>query len=251
MRASLLLCATLLAACAGKPQPAPDDALQASMDSLRAAVPAAIKDPARAREPAAIVDQVREQYRQAIAATRSHVTRLRELDADYDATLADFRQVLADYNGGREERRARLLELRDRLIAATTEAEWENLVEAHREALALLLTGSSRMTPLTGWLDKGRTYVKDQVGNPVQRNAALDAMDEIEDGQEALRKAEERAARAIGRLVENRKASAGDFQPALATLRAETRAVQEKMLLARFRAKSLVIREQWVATHLF
>lgn len=246
-----MLAAVLLAACAGRSGPPAEDTRQSAIASLRAATGNAIKDPARAKSAAAIVDRIQQQYAETVRVTQTHALRMRELDADYDATLPDFRQALADYAGGREERRARLLELREQLVAATSAEEWQRLDDFARDALAPLLAGASPTPPLTEWLDKGRGYIKDQVANPVPRSAALDAMDEIEDRQDDLRKAEERAARTIGRLAEDRKARAGDFQPAFATLRAETRDLQEKMLLARFRAKSLVTREQWAAAHRF
>jgi len=133
-RRALVLC-VLLAACASKPEPAPQEQGRAAMDTLRAAVGKVVTDPARAKEVTAAVDDMQAIFGEALRATQAHTARLRALDADYDATQADMREALQDYNVGRAQRQARLLAARDRIAAATTEEEWQQLAKARRAVL--------------------------------------------------------------------------------------------------------------------
>jgi hypothetical protein len=131
----LIGAACLIAACARGPTPAPEDAVRRSMDELRAAALTTIKDPARAKEVAGLVDQLERHFDEALKADRTHLERLWALDADYDATEADFQKLFSDFNAGAVRRRDRFVELRNRLIAATTEAEWNELAKARVRVL--------------------------------------------------------------------------------------------------------------------
>ena len=124
-----------MAACAREPTPTPENAVHRSMDELRAAALTTIKDPARAKEVAGLVDQLERRFAEALKANRTHLDRLWALDADYDATEGDFRQLFADFNAGSVRRRDGFVELRDRLIAATTEAEWNELAKTRVRVL--------------------------------------------------------------------------------------------------------------------
>lgn len=133
--ALLIGAACLLAACAREPTPAPEDAVRRSMDELRAAALKIIKDPARAKETAGLVDRLEQHFDEALKANQTHLKRLWTLDADYDATEADFRKLFADFNAGAVRRRDQFVELRDRMIATTTEAEWTELARARVRVL--------------------------------------------------------------------------------------------------------------------
>ena len=111
-RRALALC-VLVAACATKPEPTPEERGRAAMDILRAAAGTVVRDPARAKEVTAAVDQMQALFDEALEATRAHVVHLRALDADYDTPQAAAR---------------------DRMAAATTDAEWESLAKARRAA---------------------------------------------------------------------------------------------------------------------
>jgi len=101
----LIGAACLMAVCAGEPTPVPEDAVRRSMDELRAAALTTIKDPARAKEVAGLVDELERNFDEALKADRTHLERLWALDADYDATQADFRKLFADFNAGAVRRR--------------------------------------------------------------------------------------------------------------------------------------------------
>lgn len=133
--ALLIGAACLMAACAREPAPAAEDAVRRSMDELRAAALTTIKDPARAKEVAGLVDQLERNFAEAMKVDRTHLDRLWALDADYDATQADFRKLFSDFNAGAVQRRDRFVELRDRMIAATTEAEWNELAKVRVRVL--------------------------------------------------------------------------------------------------------------------
>jgi len=131
----LIGAACLMAACAREPTPTPENAVHRSMEELRAAALTTIKDPARAKEVAGLVDQLERHFAEALKANRTHLERLWALDADYDATEADFLKLFSDFNAGGVRRRDRFVELRDRMIAATTEAEWNELAKARVRVL--------------------------------------------------------------------------------------------------------------------
>jgi hypothetical protein len=137
--ALLIGAACLMAACAREPTPAPEAAVRRSMDDLRAAALTTIKDPARAKEVAGLVDQLERNFAEALKVNRTHLERLWALDADYDATEADFLKLFGDFNAGSVRRRDRFVELRDRLIAATTEAEWSELAKTRVRVLESLV----------------------------------------------------------------------------------------------------------------
>jgi hypothetical protein len=135
-----LLCVTLLlAACARGPEPTPEEAGRAAMDTLRAAAATVVKDPARAKEVTAAVDEMKQVFGEAFKAAQAHAEKLRALDASYDTTPAEVRSALADYNAARAQRQARLAAARDRMAVATTDAEWEQLAKARRAALESLV----------------------------------------------------------------------------------------------------------------
>ena len=131
----LIGAACLITACAREPTPTPEDAVRRSMEELRAATLVTIKDPARAKEKAALVDQLERHFAEALKANQAHSERLWTLDADYDATEAGFRKLFADFNAGSVRRRDQFVELRDRMIAATTEAEWNELAKVRVRVL--------------------------------------------------------------------------------------------------------------------
>ena len=133
--ALLIGAACLMAACAREPTPAPEDAVRRSMDELRAAALTTINDPARAKDVAGLVDQLERHFDEALKADRTHLERLWALDADYDASEADFRKLFADFNAGSVRRRDQFVELRNTLIAATTEAEWNELAKVRVRVL--------------------------------------------------------------------------------------------------------------------
>jgi len=137
--ALLIGAACLMAACAREPAPAPDDAVRRSMDELRAAALTTIKDPARKKEVSGLVDQLERSFAEALKVNRTHLARLWALDADYDATEADFRKLFADFNAGSVRRRDQFVELRDGLIAATTDAEWNELAKTRVRVLESLV----------------------------------------------------------------------------------------------------------------
>ena len=116
--------------------------------------------------------------------------------------------------------------------------------------LVLFLVGGSGGTlPLTEWLDHGKEYAKKEIADPAQRREVLATMDEMKDRQKDLYKAEEKAVRAIDKLAASRTSRSADFEPALAGYRAETEAPQEQLLDLRFRLRTQVTREQWMAAH--
>ena len=129
----------LMAACSGEPKLTPEKAVLQSMDELRSAAQTTIKDPARAKEMVGVVDQLERHFDEALKANQTHFVRLRALDTDYDTTEADFRKLFADFNAGAVRRRDRFVELRERLIAATTEAEWNDIAKVRLRVLESLV----------------------------------------------------------------------------------------------------------------
>lgn len=136
-RVALLLSALLcLGSCTHEP---PQRAASDALHELRAAVQREIKDPQRAAQGARLVDEMEGLLREAEAGLKAHDAKMRALNADYDATPAAFRAAFKDFNGAREARLQRLLDIDARAKSLTTAAEWQALDAAREKTIERVL----------------------------------------------------------------------------------------------------------------
>lgn len=115
--------------------------------------------------------------------------------------------------------------------------------------LVLVLYGSSGSSPMTAYLDHAREHAEKEFKDRAQREAVLDTLDHMKKAQVEFIEIEEKAAKALIRLAENRDSKPADFQSMIAALRTESVETQAKLVQLRIRLKSQVSREQWAMLH--
>ena len=126
---------TLLTACGGKEAVAPADVQAEAFADLRAAVEGAIEDPSRETDVLALLDQVEADVatlRESLVERRAE---LRRLNANYDTTREELSTYAATMESRIQDNRRQLLEARGRLVAATTEDEWDAITKADTKAM--------------------------------------------------------------------------------------------------------------------
>jgi hypothetical protein len=114
--------------CARKRQGAAPD-MERRVADLRAAVRKTVADPERAAAVARAIDDLEAAERDARASRANERRELRDLNADYGATRAQFAAVLQRHADARAGYRRQLAAARDQMIANTTDAEWAALAK--------------------------------------------------------------------------------------------------------------------------
>ena len=121
---------SVFAACGGKGPVAPEDVQAEAFADLRATVEGVIGDPGRKTEVLALLDQ----FEADVATLRESMVErraeLRRLNADYDTTREELSTYAATMESRIQDNRRQLLEARGRLVAATTEDEWDAITKA-------------------------------------------------------------------------------------------------------------------------
>ena len=131
----ILAALLLLVACSHEPKPSALTTAEEAFDRLRAAVAREVKDPARAKQASALVDDMQQLVAAGHSDLKTHDARLRALNANYDASEADFQAAFREFNAGRGRHQDRTLELNRRAKALVTEDEWNALARAEEQAL--------------------------------------------------------------------------------------------------------------------
>jgi hypothetical protein len=135
---SVLLCTgitLIVAACAGKDEVAPVDVEKQAFEDLRTEIRETIDDPAREAEVIRLVGVLEEDLatlRTSIAARKIHV---RELNANYDTSRADFEVFLAVIEADVLENKQRVSETHRALLASVTSEEREAMAKSHTKAM--------------------------------------------------------------------------------------------------------------------
>ena len=126
---------SLFAACGGKEPVAPEDVQAEAFADLRATVESAIDDPGRETEVLALLDKFEADVstlRESLVEQRAE---LRRLNANYDTTREELSTYAAMMESRIQDNRRQLLEARGRLVAATTEDEWDVITKAETKAM--------------------------------------------------------------------------------------------------------------------
>jgi hypothetical protein len=135
MRVITLAFVLVLAACSHKPKPSSLVPAEGALDDLRAAVAREIKGPERAKQVAALVDELEQLTIAAHADFKAHAAALRTLNANYDATQAEFGKLFRDFNATRDARQARSVDINQRAKALVSAEEWNTLSRVREKAV--------------------------------------------------------------------------------------------------------------------
>ena len=134
----VLLFAVIVSAivgCAGKDDVSPVDVENQAFEDLRSEIREAIDAPAREAEAIALVDSLvddLENLREKISARRK---RVRQLNADYDTTRADFEAFFDQIDGQIQSNKRQVSERQRAFFAMTTPDERSALSKAHSKAM--------------------------------------------------------------------------------------------------------------------
>ena len=134
---SLLLAViiSLIAGCSGKDKLSPADAEAQAFENLRSEIREAIDDPAREGKAIALVDSLADDLdslREVIAARKK---RVRQLNADYESTRADFNAFLEQIKSEIRSNKRQVWERYSALLSVTTPEEQSALLKVHSRAI--------------------------------------------------------------------------------------------------------------------
>jgi len=137
-KCSLLLAViiSLIAGCAGKNDLSPADVEEQAFEDLRSEIREVIDDPAREVEAIAMVDALvddLDNLREKISARR---TRVRQLNADYDTTRAEFEAFFDQVDNEIRSNKRRVSERQRALFAVITPEERSAIAKTHTKAMA-------------------------------------------------------------------------------------------------------------------
>lgn len=121
--------------CSHQPKPPAVESAKGAFDELRVAVRKKISEPSRAQEVVGLVDQLEQAMVDASKARKVHESRLRSLNANYDATEQDFKDVFREFNSEKSRRLEHILTIDQRARTLTTEREWTALSKDVARAL--------------------------------------------------------------------------------------------------------------------
>ena len=126
---------TVVAACGGKEPVAPEDVQAEAFADLRAAIEDAVDDVSREADVLGLLDQFEVEVATLRESMVERRAELRRLNADYDTTREELSTYAATMESRIQDNRRQLLEARGRLVAATTEDEWDAITKADTKAM--------------------------------------------------------------------------------------------------------------------
>ena len=132
------LAAIALTACGGKKPVSALDTEQSAFADLEAEVREIVVDPSRADDAVALVEQFEQEFAVFRALVADQRTETRALNANYDATRAEFDEFLAANQDRMITARERVTDAHLALITATTPEEWDSLRKATSKAMGKL-----------------------------------------------------------------------------------------------------------------
>lgn len=128
----LSVCAAALACgCAGHKVSQADESARA-VQAVRDEVARVVADLGRREKALAAVDRFEAELKTISSTVATFQRSLHVLNADPDATRAQFNDLIGRFQAERKVTRARLVQIHAELLAATTEEEWRSI--AKREA---------------------------------------------------------------------------------------------------------------------
>ncbi len=124
-----------IAGCASKDDVSPADVEKQAFEDLRTEIREVIEDPARASEAIALVNALSEDLNALREKISERVHRVRELNADYDTTRADFEAFFDQVDKEIQSNKRQVSERQRALFAITTSDERSAISKAHTKAM--------------------------------------------------------------------------------------------------------------------
>lgn len=127
----------LIAACGGTP-PTTAELENQAFEDLREEVRQTIEDSNRQAAVVAVIDQLHDEFTSLRRLAEERRARIRELNADYDATREQFAAMVNEFNAQREAKHKRFQNVQDSLRSSVTPEEWADLEKTNTKAMASL-----------------------------------------------------------------------------------------------------------------
>jgi len=127
----------LVSACGGNPA-APEDIEKQAFDDMRAEVQGIVDNSEREATLVGLVDQLEADYAELRTRTESRRHRIRELNANYDASMEEFEALLAEVDGQLGQSRRKFTESHRSFVEATTPDEWSAIGKSNTKSMAKL-----------------------------------------------------------------------------------------------------------------
>jgi hypothetical protein len=113
--------------CSSKPPLTPEQQVQADVATYDAEIRKVVSDPARAQQLIRLSQEYQQQIRENVVLVRAYRAKLAALNANYQATRADFEALFSQHETNREAMLGKAAAIRERMAAVTTDAEWQDL----------------------------------------------------------------------------------------------------------------------------
>ena len=126
--------ACAFAGCASKDDVSPMEVEKQAFEDLRSEIRAVIDDPANEREAITLVDELSADLNTLRERISERRQRVRELNADYDTTRADFEAYFDQVDGQIQANKRQVSEKRRALFAILTPDERSTISKAHTKA---------------------------------------------------------------------------------------------------------------------
>jgi hypothetical protein len=137
------LAAVVLIGIAGCKHETPEQQAQARLDAdvanYQEQIRKVVQDPVRADRLVSLVSEFKALARTAASAMREQRAKLAALNANYDATRADFASLFRQQDAERQALLEKAMSLREQMAALTTDSEWEQLKQAREKELTAIL----------------------------------------------------------------------------------------------------------------
>lgn len=133
---SMILLVFAVSGCAGKNDVSPIDVENQAFEDFRAEIRNAIDDPERETKAIAIVEELREELASLRNKKKGRQNDFKKLNANYDATRAEFDAVLKATNEEILLNQKRIADKRNAFIAVTTPEEMIQITEARTAAIS-------------------------------------------------------------------------------------------------------------------
>jgi len=116
-----------VAACSHKPTLTADQQAQADLAAYQTQIRKIVVDPMRVDQLVALTNEFQKLARQEIADLKVYRAKVAALNANYEATRADYEAVFAKQDAARETIVHKAGALREQMAALTTDQEWDQL----------------------------------------------------------------------------------------------------------------------------
>ena len=142
-RLASALCVALtlvvVGACSHKPTPTLEQQAHADLVAYEAQIRKVVPDQARADQLVALTNEFEQLVRDTAANADGYRAKAAALNSNYEATRADFEALLSQQEAIGKNFRQKAGALRERMVALTTDSEWEQLGKTRLPALEAYL----------------------------------------------------------------------------------------------------------------